>query len=437
MSGPKSSRYTLSAEQLRKILEEQERIKRELEEKAKKERECKEAQAILDGILQNTKRHIASVRKVDNQAQNLTGAFRNKIADDFLRFYATADRLIALASGNMTDHSELMSARRKAEQHFAELIQFQNQLTVEVRDLCAQEAIQNASAIADAMNVSFAGGGLIEEKIDPIAAETMDMLNQLLDEPLPQVLHVDIDTAIACIQKMKDHASIANYAAITAASLRKQVKAYQAFRRISGEQFDALQDRYRGLCVRLGEPQNDYPQTETGMAELERKVHQMEYQMNYDAQQAYISHSLDEVMREMGYQVIGSRHVTKKSGKSFTSKLLAYDDGAVVNVTEASNGQITMEIGSTDEIDRTPNANERVALRKKMERFCTDFKEIEKRLADRGDILDSRLVMAPPEEMYAQIINLSDFELVDDYRYGVKKHQTEVSKTQQAKVRNE
>jgi hypothetical protein len=72
-----------------------------------------------------------------------------------------------------------------------------------------------------------------------------------------------------------------------------------------------------------------------------------------------------------------------------------------------------------------------------MERFCTDFKEIEKRLADRGVILDSRLVMAPPEEMYAQIINLSDFELVDDYRYGVKKHQTEVSKTQQAKVRNE
>jgi hypothetical protein len=129
--------------------------------------------------------------------------------------------------------------------------------------------------------------------------------------------------------------------------------------------------------------------------------------------------------------------VTKKSGKSFTSKLLTYDDGAVVNVTETSTGQITMEIGSTDEIDRTPNANERVALRKKMERFCTDFKEIEKRLADRGVILDSRLVMAPPEEMYAQIINISDFELVNDYQYYLKKHQVQASKAQQARIRNE
>ena len=35
MSGPKSSRYTLTAEQLKRILEEQERLRRELEEKAR------------------------------------------------------------------------------------------------------------------------------------------------------------------------------------------------------------------------------------------------------------------------------------------------------------------------------------------------------------------------------------------------------------------
>ena len=47
MSGPKSSRYTLTAEQLKRILAEQERLRRELEEKARKERECKEARVYL------------------------------------------------------------------------------------------------------------------------------------------------------------------------------------------------------------------------------------------------------------------------------------------------------------------------------------------------------------------------------------------------------
>ena len=41
MSGPKSSRYTLTAEQLKRILEEQERLRRELEEKARKEQRKK------------------------------------------------------------------------------------------------------------------------------------------------------------------------------------------------------------------------------------------------------------------------------------------------------------------------------------------------------------------------------------------------------------
>ena len=72
-----------------------------------------------------------------------------------------------------------------------------------------------------------------------------------------------------------------------------------------------------------------------------------------------------------------------------------------------------------------------------MEQFCVDFQEIEKRLADRGVVLDSRLMMAPPEEMYAQIINLSDYELVEEYRHDTRKHQAAVSNVQRAKVRDE
>ena len=71
--------------------------------------------------------------------------------------------------------------------------------------------------------------------------------------------------------------------------------------------------------------------------------------------------------------------------------------------------------------DRLPDANERVALRKTMESFCRDFHEIEERLSARGVILNSRLSMAPPEEAYAQIINLNDYELLEEYHSSMSK----------------
>ena len=68
-----------------------------------------------------------------------------------------------------------------------------------------------------------------------------------------------------------------------------------------------------------------------------------------------------------------------------------------------------------------------------MEAFCKDFKEIERSLAERGVILDSRLSMAPPEEAYAQIINYTDYELVEDYREVMAKR----SKTPQSKIKKQ
>ena len=176
--------------------------------------------------------------------------------------------------------------------------------------------------------------------------------------------------------------------------------------------------------------------SEKGLSELKAEITDLECQANHDAEQAYISQSVDEVMAEMGYEVIGHRQVRKKSGKEFRSKLLTYEDGTVINVTESSNGQITMEIGGTDEKDRLPDANERVALRKTMESFCRDFHEIEERLSARGVILNSRLSMAPPEEAYAQIINLNDYELVEEYQATMSKKKA-TQTTSQKRMRDE
>ena len=90
-----------------------------------------------------------------------------------------------------------------------------------------------------------------------------------------------------------------------------------------------------------------------------------------------------------------------------------------------------------DDSDRLPDANERVALRKTMEAFCKDFKEIEHRLSERGVILDSRLSMAPPEEAYAQIINYNDYELVEDYQIVIAKKSRTTQSQKRKQMRND
>ena len=47
-----------------------------------------------------------------------------------------------------------------------------------------------------------------------------------------------------------------------------------------------------------------------------------------------------QVMREMGYHVVGRREVVKKSGRKFRNELYHFSEGAVVNITYATNGQI-------------------------------------------------------------------------------------------------
>ena len=71
MSGPKSSRYTLTAEQLKRILEEQERLRKEQEEKARKERESKEAKEYLAIVKSKSKRFLSMVQEFEQKALSM------------------------------------------------------------------------------------------------------------------------------------------------------------------------------------------------------------------------------------------------------------------------------------------------------------------------------------------------------------------------------
>ena len=124
----------------------------------------------------------------------------------------------------------------------------------------------------------------------------------------------------------------------------------------------------------------------------------------------YICQTIDEVMTEMGYELIGERSVEKKNGRKFRNGLYTLDEGTAVNVTFSDSGQISMELGAIDNCDRVPTTEEASELVNDMQAFCTDYSELEKRLAKRG-IQTNRVSVLPPSVEYAQVINASEYEL--------------------------
>lgn len=436
MSGPKSSRYTLTAEQQRRIIEEQERLRRELEEKARKERECKEARVYLAIIKTKIARHMEMIQENEKKLPS-GGSDSLALQERYQAIYSLAKQAKVLCDtkSNAT-HATLMSAKKEAGRLLDEIVSLEGDLITETGNILLKQKIQEDSVIASGMTVSFEKVGIVETTEDPIFAETTQKLEQLLSEELSEELFAEVSGALEQAKRIESISAMQNFSSITATPLSKKCRAFVSFAKKNRAQFDAMLDKYEALCSQMGLQAKQVEFSEKGLSELKAAITDLECQANHDAEQAYISQSVDEVMAEMGYEVIGHRQVRKKSGKEFRSKLLTYEDGTVINVTESSNGQITMEIGRTDEKDRLPDENERVALRKTMESFCRDFHEIEERLSARGVILNTRLSMAPPEEAYAQIINLNDYELVEEYQSTMSKKKA-TQATSQKRMRDE
>lgn len=199
-----------------------------------------------------------------------------------------------------------------------------------------------------------------------------------------------------------------NFYAITVTTSIKKYKStiveYQAF----AESFNEKLSEYFVLCQELNEAPNNYPMTKDSLvfmqAEIDR-LNKISEKANYER---YIQQSINEVMAEMGYNVIGN--LKEKSEGILESKLYQFDQHTAVSVTIDSYGDVCMELGGMDDTDRDPDMQEASALKADMEVFCTKHKEIKERLAKKGVILTKNHEL-PPDVEYAQIFNLNDFDV--------------------------
>lgn len=426
MSGPKTSRYTLTPEQ-RRILAEQRKIERR---KAVALESIKRSAAKLRqiGNLHNDKKEVAE--ELYSRTGDDGGYSAKKV--ELYSLIETVAPIVEATDSNSVDSLEKTANDVSEKLHKAE--QLSAEIESIVKDNDSKLQLDLASNIDKGFHTSFAD---IISKGDEDTSANPEMIEELLKAKalgiLPESYTLEIDNVIKSLSEINDKNFLKNYIALTVSPLLKKCNKYCLEYEQIHEEFESLYTEYISLCGLYYLVAQEYICSADSVEQLKTEIERIKHLTDEDDEQAYISEAVDEVMEEMGYSVIGSREVVKKNGRHFRNELYTYSDGTAVNVTFSSDGKIAMELGEIDSSDRLPDEHETAALCEQMEAFCDDFKEIEKRLVKKGVILGDRISLLPPDASCAQIINTSDYNLDEKVESLKVKRKSRIKTTQKAK----
>lgn len=294
--------------------------------------------------------------------------------------------------------------------------------SLDFRDIKLPEAATPDNRVPDMAKLKAA----LTDKLAPFAQNTA----------LPAQLKAQIGGARLKLESINDLSFLKNFYAITIKPLLTESEhALTRHAKLTAE-YRELYSRYLVLCRELDATPVPVELTSAALKELQGLMAEMEQAVLQDIEQAQVCNTIDAVMADMGYELLGRRQVTKKSGRRFKHELYTFAEGTAVDITYADDGQITMELGGLDYTDRMPDAAETEKLCKEMELFCTEFTTIEARLKERGVIVVNRVETASAAPEYAAIINLGEYELKQDQKVEVfsaqtPKRMTDEPKTQQ------
>lgn len=258
-------------------------------------------------------------------------------------------------------------------------------------------------------------------------------LSKLLkDNSLPPDIVNDIKQAIFKLQMINEMTNLTTFDSITVMGIFKKIDAYKHKIEQERAAYDELVTRYNALCSMAGEEVEAHPYSKEAKATITAEIERLEIVLVRQQEQAYISDCVDEIMADMGYDLIGSRDVRKKSGKRFRNELFTFNEGTAVNVTFSSDGQISMELGGLAREDRVPTSEETEILTRDMETFCGEFTEFERRMLAKGIVVGNRITLSPPTAEYAAIINVNDYDVAESTQVSVM-NATEKSRKQAEK----
>lgn len=397
MSGPKSSRYQLTPEQ-----------RAALAEARRRELARKKGLVTLKRYLNDVIPLCDSLSPFCEKAELLLQRTGEELGflPSYSDFTETADRLKAAATlAEDATLDEVKAAVAEATPLY-EKLKTGAVLLEALGETVSETLNQTLNEAIGAVGESFADLDEKKERLERRIALRRALLSAERDETLPQYVKGKLREALSALSDTDD---LKTFESVVFEPVMKAVKEARAFAAEIALEYAALREEYEALCAAAEVTPLPTACTKDGMEMLKRYIKTLSYEIAYDDEESYIGDVLDSVMREMGYHVLAERTVDKKSGKRFSHELYTYHDGTVVNVTTASDGKITMELGKPDRVDRLPSEDETDTLVQEMEAFCRDFAEIEEKLKERGVVVADRIHMLPPTAENAQIINVEEY----------------------------
>jgi len=383
MSGPKTSHYRLTPEQRRAL---QEQLRRQREE-ALRQRTIAALRQEITELRKQIGGETAQLRSVDRKLAQLGAEPRTA---------ALRQEAEALLQKTASVPEQELETARNALRTLRNRVEFAGKSEETLKKTVESGKKQEIGAAIDR---AFRGSG--EKAPTKLEQAILELESLTLPDELQQraeALRMQAEAIHS--EEFRDH-----FYAVTVLPLLKEARLWQE----KGREYEDLFAQYRLLCEELGIEEESIIFSETAADILQVRIARLETEALRLREQAVIRQCIDETMEEMGYRVVGSRSAT---GVLF-NRLYRFGEGTAVCITGTDDGQITMELGGVDREDRLPTDVEVDCLVGEMQDFCGRYGELEQRLREKG-ILTTRLSVLPPKAEYAQIINVTPFDLTDD-----------------------
>lgn len=412
MSGPKISEYTLTSEQLAAIEAE---IRRIQEEAALKAKLLQQKDTAL--------KHSQKQQKLCLSMQDFLNKYKDWLdADDTKLSVAELGTMLTDIIADLSQCSSDMSCDKLEDSLNKARINIKKsqQLSEVLQMKLARLKKRLEEKLSSEISGLFAGQNLVENVKNEYGTENLNKVIELLytlkdDSYLPISYKRKIEDAIGRICLAKNTNNFESFCQIELVELFKECNEFIVLWQSIGEQYISFCARYEALQKINGYSElRMVPFSKNAITILTELIKTEEAKAKEYYKKEYIRTTLSEVMQEMGYDVLGEREVTKKNGKHFENELYKYGEETAVNVTYADSGQITLELGKLDCEDRIPTITETNYLENAMVGFCANFKTIEERLLTKGVVLENRIALTPPSAQYAQIINVNDYDIVQE-----------------------
>lgn len=417
MSGPKISEYELEAMlrlqlEAERLLLEAEKLERELQKQYRRE------------LLGNRDEYVATLTKMNKSLPENTELINSSQK-------RLGDESVALLKNSITDNIN----KKIVELMDLEKIQDNDELEKKLMDYPSEiskikKSLQNFGVVVAETTEKL--NAALSNEIVSLFNNTETETNTIIDSDdrdliyvkrslekveelqnqrqLPAAYQELLQQAIAGIKKARINNNLVGYCTIELPELLKPCESFLKLWARDGQEYKKLSLQYEILFKQNGGSKLQMvPFDANAVEKLKSLVAIEEFKAQQAVEKAYIATAMNETMAEMGYDVIGQREVTKRSGKHFRNELYQYGEKTAINITYSDDGQIAMELGKLDKTDRVPTASESNFLANQMTGFCEKFAELEKRLAQKGIKLGKRIALSPPTADYAQIINSHDY----------------------------